>query len=103
MELCLLVEPSIVCFPRLCGTSKFECKYSEDLGAELVDFAQRYLDPMRALAVQYGTVTIERQQPRTKIGEESNALLVTSSSRLQSESYTYASWLCPYSQVTLTD
>jgi hypothetical protein len=59
MELCLLVEPSIVGFPRLCGISKFECEHSEDLGAELVDFAQRYLDPMRALAVQYGTVTIE--------------------------------------------
>ena len=63
MELCLLVEPSIVCFPRLCGISKFECEHSEDLGAELVDFAQRYLDPMRVLAVQYGTVTIEREQP----------------------------------------
>lgn len=76
MELCLLVEPSIVCFPRLCGISKFECEHSEDLGAELVDFAQRYLDLMRALAVQYGTVMIERQQPRTKIGKESDALLV---------------------------
>jgi hypothetical protein len=59
MELCLLVEPSIVCFPRLCGISKFKCEHTEDLGAELVDFAQRYLDPTRALAVQYGTVTIE--------------------------------------------
>ena len=63
MELRLLVEPSIVCFPRLCGISKFGYEHSEGLGAELVGFAQRYLDPMRALALQYGTVTIERQQP----------------------------------------
>ena len=76
MELYLLVEPSIVCFPRLCGISKSECERSEDLGAELVDFAQRYLDPMRALAVQYGIVTIERQQPMNEDWKGERCLLV---------------------------
>jgi hypothetical protein len=60
MELHLLVEPSIVCFPRPCGTSKLESEHSEDLGAELADFTQRYLDPMRILVVQHDTMTVKR-------------------------------------------
>jgi hypothetical protein len=50
-------------FQGFVGSASPKCERSEDLGAELVDFAQRYLDPVRALAVQYGIVTIERQQP----------------------------------------
>jgi len=58
-----LLNQALYGFHGFCGMSKFECERSEDLSAELVDFAQRYLDLMRALAAQHGIVTIERQQP----------------------------------------
>jgi len=60
MELRLLVEPSIVCFPGAYGISLLESEHSEDLGAEHLHFTQRYLNPTRILAVQHGTVTVER-------------------------------------------
>ena len=67
MELHLLVEPSIVCFPRPCAISKLESEHSKDLGAELVDFTQRYLDPMRILVAEHGTVPVGREQPMNEV------------------------------------
>jgi hypothetical protein len=51
----------------VCAINKLESEHSEDLGAKLVDFTQRYLDPMRILVVEHGTVPVGREQPMNEV------------------------------------